>query len=246
MADEQRVKFGYLLESEINQAISESRLQQYSIIFTSDSKRQFILDDKLNKIEIKSRIEVFDSVDDARLKLNIDSSTYVGQIVSIYDAEQECYVAYSVQKNGDVFFVRPVHSPNDYNQLINTPFKNDTNGTSDNPTIIKDLDDGNYMISGVFITPDNKRNTSLIGHQFVVETKDNIKYITHISSSNIEKYNILLETGEVVSDEYVTESRIEGLVEKYIEEGIEDQIDKVLDDKLIRITDDEINDVFEN
>lgn len=216
------IKFGYIQKSEIEKAIEQAQLGAYSVVYTSDTKETIILDANLTPVTIQSRVLTFESRDEANEKINQDSATYKGQLVSVLEGDS--YKAYVVNVNDDgEYYVLPMHTSEtvDYNQIRNTPITN-LNGTSENPVDISTLETGIYLVKGVYITPEGKRVTTLVGHMLAI-TKEGDSFD---------------------SDQFVTESYLKE--NKYTTESkVEELVDTKLDENLIRISNKEVNDMFE-
>ena len=138
--------------------------------------------------------------------------------------------------NGNEFEALVNNEDLDYNDLDNKPIIN-LNGTSENPIFSTDLADGNYLIKGVIVLQNEERITTFLGNHFVVETIENIKYITRISGSSIQKISINIDDNSSTTDEYITTEYLRQ--NKYITENDLDEI-------LIKITTEEIGKLFTN
>ena len=79
----ERAKFGYLNYSDIQTRIEEGKLNQYDVVYCKDKKNQYLIDGDLNLIELRSRIYIYSSEEEAIDELNKNTDTYVGQLVSI-------------------------------------------------------------------------------------------------------------------------------------------------------------------
>ena len=76
-------KNAYINQNEISERIENGQLDAFDIIYTKDTHLCFIISPELTPIEIKSKVFVFTSVEEAEEELNNSSYTYEGQIVSI-------------------------------------------------------------------------------------------------------------------------------------------------------------------
>lgn len=102
-------KLGYGRYSNIDTAIANGKLDGKDIVITSDtSELIYIRDDKTKQI-IRSRIQRFDSENDAKIYLNSASDTYAGQLVAIKDDSQK-YQIYTVQPGESGFDVESIIS----------------------------------------------------------------------------------------------------------------------------------------
>lgn len=251
---ENQVKFGYLNKQDILKAIENGILGAYSIVFSKDEKCQYLVLEDLSLLEIRSRLNIYDSVEIARISINNDSATYEGQIVSILSGDH--YRGFIVNKFGDEYDVTDLcNNPDaiDYDQLRNVPIIN-LYGTSDNPIDILVQPDGTYMVKGVYIAPDGTKQTTLVGHYYSKYNNN----ITKIASDKITKY-VIDADGNVSSSDYITEDYLRN--KEYIQKkdldvevsnlgyvksnDIVDIVEETIDEKLINITEEEIEDLFD-
>ena len=205
---ENLIKFGWLTYEKMLQAISNGDLNAYDIVFTSDSHEQYLIGENLIPISIKSRIRVYGSAEAAIEDIRNSSCSYVGEVISVRD--QDKFIAYTVNQfnNGD-WYISPVYSDKqiDYNLIQNTPIKN-IKGSVTEPIIIKDLEDGQYMLTGHFITPIDTTTSSIVGNYIIVDSEVGKKKIKRICSDVIIDY-VVESNGNVTSDKYATEKYIE-------------------------------------
>ncbi len=206
MADNNMVTFGYLSESELKLALSKKLLTKWSVVYTSDSKRQFLIDEDLNAVAIKSKVPVFSSRSSAITSINVDASTYEGEIVSIYNDDH--FEAYVVNKSSEgVFTVKAINEKEeiDYNKINNIPIIN-LPGTITEPIDLTTLDDGYYKVN-FFTNPiTNGLVKSYVGNIIVVDTENGIKFIKRITNKNIYDYTV--KDGIVTENKYITEQYI--------------------------------------
>lgn len=206
MADEAMVRFGYIREDEINKALEQQLVTAWSVVFTSDSKRIYLIDDKLEKVPLKSRVPIYSSVDTAIADINRDSSAYAGELVSIYNSSDECFDAYVINQWPDgSLYVKPVSDATDldYNRMLNIPIVN-LPSTVLEPVDLKTLEPGYYKIN-YFISPvSGSQINSIVGDLFFVEYKGTDKLVKRIGSQNIFDYKIDAD-GNCTSTKYVTE-----------------------------------------
>lgn len=265
----ERAKFGYLNYADIQARIKEGKLDQYDVVYCKDRKNQYLIDGDLNLIELRSRIYIYSSEEEAIDELNKNTDTYVGQLVSILNGE--VYSGYIVNKNLDEkYYVIPLYkNPHgiNYNELNNIPIIN-MEGNSDNPIIVSGLYDGTYMVKGVYTTPENEKITTLIGHYISVATINGSKYITRIQSDKI--FKSIITNDNISSEEYITDqflkaqnyipvdeldskvsalgftkkTEMENHVSSLVHNIVEEKIDEALEEKLLSISDEEINTFF--
>ena len=79
-----RAKWAYLSYDSIQTKINEGVLDAYDIIYTKDSHENVIISPDLEIWSVRSRIYVFDSVEEANTQLNANTDTYIGQMLQFY------------------------------------------------------------------------------------------------------------------------------------------------------------------
>lgn len=253
-----RAKFGYLTYNDMLQKISDGVLDQHDVIFTKDTKETYIVSPNAEPIALKSKVYVYNSMSEAVKEININTDTYIGQIISVL--EGDTYRGYIVNKNtksrNGSYTIVPLTdiSSIDYNTLGNRPIINLT-GTLDIPIIVNDLETGIYKIKGQYKISEKEETIylSVCGDLFLIEktekkvsikrfTKDSIYDFT-ITDSNIVK-NIYITNDYLSKHGYVTsdyvdtkllalEESIKNNIEEYIESIIVITVDKVIDETLI-------------
>ena len=252
-----RAKWAYLSYDSIQTKIDEGVLDAYDIIYTKDSHENIIISPDLIPLSVRSRVYVFDSVEDANTKLNINTDTYVGQIVSVI-VEDKCK-GYIVNKDREgSFYVEALTADNiDYNTLGNRPVENLV-GTLDEPIVITELNSGTYKIKGQYKISDDYGTVFLSsdGDLFLIEktnTENRIKRITKdtiqdfiISDSDIAKRTYVTDdyltdcgytTTEYVDSKVLAlEESIRAYIEAYVEQTVEDvitqRVDVIIDERL--------------
>lgn len=248
-----RAKWAYLSYNSIQQKIDEGVLDTYDVIYTKDTHENLIISPELEIWSVRSRIYTFDSITDANNKLNINTDTYVGQIVSILNNDK--YTGYIVNQNENGrYFVSPL-SPEiiDYNTLGNKPIENLV-GTLDEPIIITSLVSGLYKIKGQYKIADSEETVylSVTGDLFILED-NNIKRITKDTITDYTINDGVIAKKVYITDEYLSNqgyattdyvdgkltafeesirSDIEVYVENIIEEVLVEKIDIIIDEKL--------------
>lgn len=220
-----KVKFGFLLYEDMLLKLSEGIINKYDVIFTKDTKETFIISEDLIPIAIKSKVYIFNSVEEAENNLNKNVDTYVGQIVSIL--EESTYKGYIVNQNNNKYVVKPLCdlSNIDYNTLGNKPILN-INGESNNPIVISDLDNGIYSITGHFKIASNDITIHLNPNPtiFIIE-KDGINdctYINKIATKEIANYVVYKHSSTLI-DKYITEQFLKDngyVTSTYVDEKI--------------------------
>lgn len=238
-----RAKFAYLkYESMLENLADETldpkkKLNAYDVNFDPDTKQCYVIAPDLTPWAVKSKVFTFDSVEEAIDTLNGMSGTYAGQIVSILKDDK--YVAYIVNNLSDGYIVTPLNEYTeeiDYNTLGNRPITNLV-GTSDEPIIISELDNGLYCINGNTVLPNG--DECVIENYFVLKSQD---AITVITSNKILKYQ-----NEKIS-EYITE---EYLISKgyatteYIDQQII-ALDEIINEKVKDYVNANVNNLVQN
>lgn len=252
-----RAKWAYLSYDSIQTKIDEGVLDAYDVIYTNDSHENVIISPDLEIWSVRSRIYVFNSVEEANTQLNINTDTYIGQIVSVIT--DEVCKGYIVNKDREgSFYVEALTADNiDYNTLGNRPVENLV-GTLDEPIIITELNSGIYKIKGQYKISDDYGTVFLSsdGDLFLTEktsTENRIKRITKdtiqdfvVSDNDIVKRTYI--TDEYLTDcgyattEYVDnkvlalEESIRADIEAYVEQTVEDvitqKVDAIIDERL--------------
>ena len=178
-----RAKFGFLTYEDMLAKIVEGTLDAYDIIFSKDTKQVFIINDNLEPVAMRSKVYVYDTVEEANEALNTNTDTYEGQVVSIKDGD--VYYGYIVNKDAKgAYFVRPLYEhaePIDYNTLGNKPIEN-LMGTFNTPIILVDLPTGLYNICGKFkVTADyEKEYLAVCGHSRIDIVFDRLRFVQSI------------------------------------------------------------------
>ena len=252
-----RAKWAYLSYDSIQTKIDEGVLDAYDVIYTKDSHENVIISPDLEIWSVRSRIYVFNSVEEANIQLNINTDTYIGQIVSII-IDEVCK-GYIVNKDREgSFYVEALTADNiDYNTLGNRPVENLV-GTLDEPVIITELNSGTYKIKGQYKISDDYGTVFLSsdGDLFLTEktsTENRIKRITKdtiqdfvVSDSDIVKRTYITDeyltgcgytTTEYVDNKVLAlEESIREDIEAYVEQTVEDvitqKVDAIIDERL--------------
>lgn len=116
MAD--RNKPGYMNFDDIADRIESGKLNAYDTVYTKDTHEVVFIKEDKSLIRMKCRLDVYPSVVVAEYNLNLNTDTYVGQIVGIEDGEW--VRLYNVNYADDKFIVKQV-GINEYGQLVNKP-----------------------------------------------------------------------------------------------------------------------------
>lgn len=128
-------------------------------------------------------------------------------------------------------------SVKDYDLLDNIPIVN-KHGDISSPIVLSDLDNGSYSISGQYKIGGNI-NTVFVPSKAVmvlIDSDEECKYITKLGAKNIYIYEVNLNSMDVVTNKYATQSWIleQGYVtETYVNQAIENLYNKIATDMLI-------------
>lgn len=252
-----RAKWAYLPYDSIQPKIDEGILDQFDVIYTSDSHENLIIAPDLTLWSVRSRIYTFDSVADANTALNTNTDTYKGQIVSILNGDK--YTAYVVnQDSNGVYSATTLSAENvDYNNLGNRPIENLV-GTLDVPIMIDGLNTGMYKVKGQYkiSATDITTYLSTDGDLFIVEISATEKFIKRFTKKTIQDF--VISDGEIKKNTYITEeyladngystndyvdvkltafeTSIKNDIESYVEQTVEDiiinKVDTIIDERL--------------
>lgn len=127
-----------------------------------------------------------------------------------------------------------------YDDLSEIPIVN-KRGTIVSPVVLGDLEVGCYSVSGQYQIGGNMTTTYVPSSNVIVlvESDDEFKYITRIDGKRVVLYTIALETMEVISDEYATQSWVKAqgyTTESYVNQAIENLYNKIMNETLVVIT----------
>ena len=259
-----RAKWAYLSYDSIQTKIDEGVLDAYDIIYTKDSHENVIISPDLEIWSVRSRIYVFNSVEEANTQLNINTDTYIGQIVSVI-VEDKCK-GYIVNKDalGNYYVDKLTIDDIDYNILGNRPIIN-LIGDLDNPIIIDKLDAGIYNIKGQYKISNLIETIYLSASSVIVmvEKDGGVTHIKHITTDQI--IDFFISDNSVTSHEYITdqylkdnnyvtadyvdnkiaalEQSINEDIEKYISDIVDKQFSSMLDEKIDAKIDEKIQPV---
>lgn len=252
-----RAKWAYLPYDSIQPKIDEGILDQFDVIYTSDSHENLIITPDLTLWSVRSRIYTFDSVADANTALNTNTDTYKGQIVSILNGDK--YTAYVVnQDSNGVYSATTLSAENvNYNNLGNRPIENLV-GTLDVPIMIDGLNTGMYKVKGQYkiSATDITTYLSTDGDLFIVEISATEKFIKRFTKKTIQDF--VISDGEIKKNTYITEeyladngystndyvdvkltafeTSIKNDIESYVEQTVEDiiinKVDAIIDERL--------------
>ena len=266
-----KIKFGYLSYSDMLARIADGQLDAYDVIYTKDTFLTYIISPELVPTELRSRVYIFNSVEEANIALNKATDTYAGQMVSIVSGD--VCKAYIVNYIGGTYSVAPINDAN-YNSLSDVPIINLT-GTLDDEIIISTLSSGTYKVSGQYKIYDGDSTVylSVDGDLFLVYSNGTTKRIKRITSDSI--YDFTISDDVKKSTFYITKEYLEGLgyvtktyvdsenaalelslkeyINEYVSAVVTEQIDSILDTKIDEkleaklqpTTADEVEDLFD-
>ena len=260
-----RAKNGYMRYASIETKIQSGEIDAYDVIFTTDTHESYVISPNLEPWVVRSRVYVFDSVEDANTQLNANADTYVGQIVSILVDDK--YKGYIVNSVDSQFTVTPLwENPEqiDYNTLGNRPIVNLV-GTLDETIVIDELNSGIYSIKGQYKISNLIETIYLSASSVIamVEKDGDITHIKHITTDQITDF--FISDNSVTSHEYITdqylkdnnyattdyvdnkiaalEQSINEDIEKYISDIVDKQFSSMLDEKIDAKIDEKIQPV---
>lgn len=127
-----------------------------------------------------------------------------------------------------------------YDDLSEVPLVN-KRGTIVSPVVLSDLGVGCYSISGQYQIGGNLTTTYVPSSNVIilVDLDEEYKYITRIDGKKVVVYTIALETMEVVSDEYATQTWVKAqgyATENFVNQAIEDLYNRIVNEALVTIT----------
>lgn len=131
-------------------------------------------------------------------------------------------------------------SLNNYDQLENLPVVNKY-GEISSPIVLFDLENGSYSIKGQYKVGGNIETVYVSSKDVtvLVDSDEEYKYITKISTKEICQYTFNLETQHIDTDKYATQSWILArgyATETYVNQAIKDLYNKIAEETLVTIT----------
>lgn len=221
-------KQGYLNFDQIQAYIDSGKLDQYDVIYAIDRKTWNIIDKDLNIVPIISRIDNYQSEEDAVNAINNRTDTYSGQIINVFIDGK--YIPYVVNEDeNNIFYITCVStSADDYNydSLYNKPIENIV---ADVEVILSELDNGAYTLLGNYRLCDvdiTHRSTAIKKYFIIehdIENGDNVTFITEISGKNTLRYSCYDD--RFIEDRYVLASELGNEVEDILDEELPGRID---------------------
>ena len=265
MSVDSRTKFVYLSYDDITTGIENGVLDEFDMCITKDTHEIYVVREDLTPFAIKSKVYIFDSVEEANTQLNANTDTYIGQIVAILC--DNTYRGYIVNSVDGQFTVTPLwENPEqiDYNTLGNRPIVNLT-GTLDDPIVVSELYNGIYNIKGQYKISNLIETIYLSASSvlIMVEKDGSVTHIKHITTDKIADF--FISDNSVTSHEYITdqylkdnnyanidyvdnkiaalEQSINEDIEKYIFDIVDKQFSSMLDEKIDAKIDEKIQPV---
>ena len=261
---ESRAKYAYLSYDGMISKIADGTLDGYDIVYCNDTHENYVISPELQPLSVRSRVYVFDSVEEANTKLNINTDTYVGQIVSVI-VEDKCK-GYIVNKDalGNYYVDKLTIDDIDYNTLGNRPIVNLV-GTLDETIVVDELNSGIYSIKGQYKISNLIETIYLSASSVIamVEKDEDVIHIKHITTDQITDF--FISDNSVTSHEYITdqylkdnnyvtadyvdnkiaalEQSINEDIEKYISDIVDKQFSSMLDEKIDAKIDEKIQPV---
>ena len=265
-----RAKWAYLTYDMMIERIQDGTLDQYDVCYVYDRKENYIISPELEPWAVRSRIYTFDSVNEANRILNINTDTYVGQIVSILKGDK--YTGYVVNKNvNNIFEATPLTLDEiDYNTLGNRPIENLV-GTFENPIMVSTLLSGTYKIKGQYkiTNEDETVYLSADGDLFLIEISEDVKYIKRFTKDSI--FDFTIDTDGITKKKYITDeylrecgyasteyvdakmiafeetikADIEAYVESTVEQVITEKVDTIINERFEEKFNDNIEGITE-
>ena len=248
-----RAKWAYLSYDSMIAKIQSGELDAYDVCYCHTTKENYVISPELEPWAVRSKIYVFNSVEEANTQLNINTDTYVGQIVSVI-VEDKCK-GYIVNKDalGNYYVDKMTIDDIDYNTLGNRPIVN-LIGDLDDPIIIDKLDTGIYNVKGQYKISNLIETIYLSASSvlIIVEKDRSVTHIKHITTDKIADF--FISDNSVTSHEYITDqylkdnnyattdyvdNKISALeqsinedIEKYISDIVDKQFSSMLDEKI--------------
>lgn len=254
-----RAKNGYLSYNDMFVRISEGLIDEYDVVYTTDTKECYVVTPELVPVPVTSRVYIYDSISKAEEALNANTDTYEGQLVSVL--YKDAYRGFIVNKKNGVYYLvalSEITEVIDYDSLGNKPILSMI-GTLDSPVILSKLSDGVYSIKGQYQVTETDETVYLGAsyNLFCVEKNGNVSNIKKITSKEIIDYHV--EGNKISATSMLTEKYLESCgyaTTKYVDDKftaldvltkeetkayIEDMIREVLGDELDALVDTKIN-----
>ena len=219
-----RSKNGYMRYASIATKIQSGEIDAYDVIFTTDTHENYVISPELEPWVVRSRVYVFDSVEEANTQLNANTGTYVGQIVSIVIDGK--YKGHIVNRDSDGKYYVSKLTEGDIPESGVIYIK----GTLDNKIVVSELGEGTYSIEGQYqIVPDGTVYLTGGKELFVCSNGS----VHHITGNSIEKYTVA-DDGTVSIDTYLTNADLSQFINK-------EEAEQMISDLISNTVEDEVN-----
>lgn len=250
MAKDNRSKQAYIKSTEIQAKLNEGILDQYDIVYCSDTHQACYIDGKKIPHFVNYRFDIYQDIASAELAINNLDYTHEGQIVMIYTLE-DGIKPYVVNVNGSgSYYVTATTSGHidaivDYDKADNIPI---VNITANEEIILSELPNGYYKIVGNYIfSPLDTTHRMLVSKtlfviEHVIENSVNITYITQIKASKIDRYKVIEGEAEIVEDRYVLYSELTQKIDEEMDDKVDTYIDNYVEDH--ETTEEDISNLF--
>ena len=227
MGVDSRTKFVYLSYDDITTSIGNGVLDEYDMCITKDTHEIYVVREDLTPFAIKSKVYVFDSVEEANTQLNVNTDTYVGQIVSILVDDK--YKGYIVNRDSQGSYYVNKLTEDDISKNGIVYLK----GTLSNKLIIFELGEGIYSIEGQYqIVPDGTVYMTGGKELFICSNGS----VHHVNGNSIEKYTVAddgtvnIETYLTSADlsQYMTITDAQQIISDLVSQNVENEVIKAL------------------
>lgn len=231
-----RAKNGYMRYASIATKIQSGEIDAYDTIYTTDTHENYVISPDLEPWVVRSRVYVFDSVEEANIQLNANSDTYVGQIVSII-VDEKCKGYIVNRDSGGNFYVSKL-TEDDISENGIIYIK----GTLSNKLIISELGEGIFSIEGQYQIVPGGTIYMTGGKELFICSNGGVH---HINGNSIEKYTVdengtvNIETYLTDADlsKYITKSDAQQIISDLISQNVEDEVIKALGNSIAQQSD---------
>ena len=226
-------KFAVANHSDIQSLIDQNLLSYPTYVFCRDTNTMVFIDKNTQMQDIKGFNQAsIVTVEELPTESILSNTFYICNGVGYLSINDVLVPVFKeISENTDT---------SSYDNLNDVPLVN-KRGTIVSPIILSDLNTGCYSVSGQYQVGGNLTTTYVPSSNVIVliESDDAYKYITRIDGKNVVVYTVELETMEVVSDEYATQSWVEAqgyATKSYVNQAIEDLYNRIASETLVTIT----------
>ena len=222
-----RAKWAYLSYDSMIAKIQSGELDAYDVYYCHTTKENYVISPELEPWAVRSRIYVFDSVENANTLLNVNTDTYIGQIVSILVDDK--YKGYIVNRDSQGSYYVNKLTEDDISKNGIVYLK----GTLSNKLIIFELGEGIYSIEGQYqIVPDGTVYMTGGKELFICSNGS----VHHVNGNSIEKYTVAddgtvnIETYLTSADlsQYMTITDAQQIISDLVSQNVESEVIKAL------------------